>query len=318
MKLLRNSIITLIAFFAVYVGLGGIYKVELYNLAMDFEAGLSGLEEKSLALPDGEIRYYENQQEGKKPTVLLIHGFAAYKENWLRFARPLKDDFHVIALDLPGHGKSFKNPEYVYSLTNQAKWVNQFLSALEINKVHIAGNSMGGAISTLFSANYPEKVLSTTLLNPGGIQEHRPELMDYIDRGENPLVVTNAQEFSFLMDFALEQKPFVPWPITEVLAERASSLAELHHKVRQDTMPERGEAFEPVLHKVQSPTLIVWGKQDRICHYRNAEVFDRYIANSKVAILDGVGHAPMVEIPNESAAMLVEHIESGISIATVE
>ncbi len=319
-KTLAPSIILFVAvLIAAYVVAGNFYKNELYHAAVGFEANLSGLSFKTMQLADGEVHYLENDQAGHKPTVLLVHGFAAYKENWLRFARPFQSDFHVIALDLPGHGRSFNHQSLTYSLSNQVGWIHEFMQKLGVQQFHIAGNSMGGAISSLYSATYPEQILSTTLLNPSGPKGHRPVFMDYIDRGENPLVVNNAEEFDFLMDFAMEQRPFVPWPLTEVLAERASKMAPLHHKLRQDTLAERGDGFEPVLTQIKAPTLILWGKQDRICHYKNAEIFDRLIANSRVHIWDNVGHVPMIEIPKQSALMMIDHIRTtGTELATAQ
>ncbi len=109
----------LIALVLAYYGLGKAYKHEIFAGAMAFEASLSELTEKTTQISVGEISYLENQHAGNKPTVLLIHGFAAYKENWLRFARAFKDDFHVVIIDLPAHGKSVKDMSLNYSLSNQ-------------------------------------------------------------------------------------------------------------------------------------------------------------------------------------------------------
>lgn len=302
----------------VYIVLGSVYKFEMYDAAMGFEADLSELSEHKVAISIGDIHYYENKNKGIKPTVLLVHGFAAYKENWLRFARPFKEDYHVVALDLPGHGKSVQGIELTYTLSNQVGWIHEFMAELDIQEFHMAGNSMGGAITALYSATYPEQILSATLVDPAGLKDHRPILMDYLERGENPLVVSSHEDFIALMDFALEQQPFVPWPITEVSAHRASSMKTLHDKLWQDFQIEQGEAFKLELAKIKAPTLVLWGKQDKVINYKNAEVFEQHISNSKVHVWDGVGHAPMIEIPKESAAMMIAHIESGAEVAVTE
>ena len=311
MKVIARVLSVVVVVVAAYVGLGSVYKFEMYDAAMGFEAGLSELEENRVAISIGDISYYENQQKGKKPTVLLVHGFAAYKENWLRFARPFKENYHVIALDLPGHGKSIKGEELTYTITQQVAWINEFIEVLDIEKLHMAGNSMGGAITALYSATHPEKVITATLVDPAGLDDYRPILKDYLERGENPLIVNSHEDFIALMDFALEQQPFVPWPITEVSAHRASSLKALHEKLWKDFQSEKGDPFKLELEKIQAPMLIVWGKQDKVINYKNAEVFGQHIVNSKVHVWDEVGHAPMVEIPKESAAMMIEHIQSG-------
>lgn len=127
----------------------------------------------------------------------------------------------MVAVDLPGHGQSFKDMNVRYDIDDQVRYLNTILGKLNVDRFHIAGNSMGGAISALYAATYPEKVASLVLLNPAGISTHRSQMADMLDRGENPLVVSTDDDFFELMDFAMEKKPFIPWPVSSVLAEKA-------------------------------------------------------------------------------------------------
>ena len=291
-----------------YIAIASSYKFEMYDAAMDYEASLSGLSSKSIATEVGEISYYENQQLSSKPTILLVHGFGAYKENWLRFARSFKDDFHVIVVDLPGHGKSVRTLTLNYNLDNQVKWLNDFTEKLSLNQFHMAGNSMGGAITASFANNYPEKILTATLINPAGVNDYRAIMQDYLDKGVNPLVVSKPSDFSGLMDFALEKKPFVPWPITEVSALRAIELKEVHEKLWLDIKSGLYQEFKVQLKGIKAPTLIQWGEMDRVINYKNITVFEKLIPNSTAHVWSNIGHAPMIEIPYQSAELMIDHI----------
>jgi len=291
-----------------YYGLGKAYKHEIFAGAMAFEASLSELTEKTTQISVGEISYLENQHAGNKPTVLLIHGFAAYKENWLRFARAFKDDFHVVIIDLPAHGKSVKDMSLNYSLSNQVLWVHEFAQAVGLSRFHLAGNSMGGAISAVYAANYPQQVISATLMDPAGIHDHRSVMQDLLEEGNNPLVVVDTASFKRLMNFALEQPPFVPWPITQVSAERAQMLKPLHDKLFKDMQVGQGDGFKAVLKSIQVPTQVQWGEQDRVINYKNIETFSALIPNVNAHVWPNVGHAPMIEIPQESAALMLAHM----------
>ena len=292
-----------------YIGLGNVYKNEIYQGAINFEAGLSDLKERDADISVGEIVYFENAQRDKKPSVLLVHGFGANKENWLRFSRSFKDNYHVVAVDLPGHGKSVNSFDLNYSLENQVAWLHEFTQNIGLQSFHLAGNSMGGAISALYAVKYPEQVISATLIDPAGIHDFRSVMQDLIDQGDNPLVVEDTQGFNRLMNFALEQPPFVPWPITMVNAEHAKALKPLHDKLWKDMLQGQGDSFKPLLKQIRVPTLVQWGEQDRVINYKNIEVFKNLIPSVTTHVWPNVGHAPMVEIPSESAELMLSHIQ---------
>ena len=293
---------------AYYVA-GSVYPQEIYDGAIGFEAGLSELDEKQTDISIGTISYYENRQnKQQKPSVVLVHGFGAYKENWLRFARQFKDDFHVVVIDLPGHGKSVKTMELNYSLPNQMAWVNEFTTKLGIDQFHMAGNSMGGAITALYAAQYPQKILSATLLDPAGVHKHRSVMQDLLEKGVNPLVVEDHKGFNQLMDFALEQAPFVPWPMTVISAQRAKTLKPLHDKLWLDMQVHQNEYFERALKTITVPVQVQWGQQDRVINYKNIEVFETLVPQVSTHVWPQVGHVPMVEIPKQSAQLMLNHM----------
>lgn len=292
-----------------YYAVGSVYPQEMYDSAMGFEASLSELDEKQARISIGDISYYENRQnKHEKPSVLLVHGFGAYKENWIRFAREFKQDFHVVVIDLPGHGKSVQTMELDYSLPNQVAWVNELTTKLGIETFHMAGNSMGGAITALYAAKHPQQVLSATLIDPAGVHKYRSVMQDLLEKGVNPLVVEDHAGFNRLMDFALEQPPFVPWPITVVSAQRAQKLKSVHDKLWIDMNVHQNEYFEQALTTIQVPVQVQWGQQDRVINYKNIEVFESLISNVKTHVWPQVGHAPMVEIPKKSAQLMLNHM----------
>jgi pimeloyl-ACP methyl ester carboxylesterase len=69
------------------------------------------------------------------------------------------------------------------------------------------------------------------------------------------------------------------------------------------------DAFEDNLIKIKAPTLIQWGQQDRVINYKNMEVFDALIPESTAHLFADVGHAPMVEVPQQSASLMIAYIE---------
>ena len=279
-------------------------RQDIYQTAIDFERSSAGLEAASVAVGNLDIAYLRNQEMSAGDTIVMIHGFGANKDNWTRLAGHLTDDFNVYAIDLPGHGDSSKPLDIGYRLEDQAGYVAKILEALSVEDAHIMGNSMGGAITALYAANYPGKVKSAVLFDPAGMLEYESELVDLGMEGDNPLIPKKTGDFERLMEFALEKEPFVPWPIMGVMEERAIANRDINEVIFAAIRDAGFESdFRNAITRIQAPVLIIWGKEDRVINYRNGEVFAAAIPNARLELMDGIGHAPMVEAPAESAEL---------------
>ena len=282
----------------------------IYETAIGLERASAGLEADTVAVGNLDIAYLRNHQAVDGDTIVMIHGFGANKDNWTRLAGHLTDDFNVYAIDLPGHGDSSKPLDIGYRLQDQAGYVAQILEALSVDDVHIVGNSMGGAIAALYAAQYPGNVKSGVLFDPAGIVEYESELVHLVMEGDNPLIPRKPGDFERLMEFALEKEPFVPWPIMGVMEEQAIANRAVNEVIFADI---RDAGFEPdfrnAISRIKAPVLIIWGKEDRVINYRNGEVFEAAIPNARLELMEGIGHAPMVEAPADSAELLRAFIE---------
>ncbi|MEA1080667.1 alpha/beta fold hydrolase [Marinobacter qingdaonensis] len=276
----------------------------LYEAAIQLERSSSGLEATTTRVGDLDIAYLRNAEANPGDTIVMVHGFGANKDNWTRLADQLTDDFNVYAIDLPGHGDSSKPLDLGYTLDEQTEHLAGILTALGIDRFHMMGNSMGGAITALFAARYPERIKTAVLFDPAGIFEHESELVDLVREGDNPLIPSKPGDLKRLMDFALEEEPFVPWPILGVLEDKAIANQDINRVIFAAI---RDSGFEPAFRqqitRIQDPVLVVWGKQDRIIDYRNGALFVEAIPDARLELLDGIGHAPMLEAPERSAQL---------------
>ncbi len=286
------------------------FKHGVYEKAMGYERWEAGLEEKTLRVDELTVAVLEGKGRGERPTLVLVHGFGSNKEVWLRFSRHLKNDFHIVAIDLPGHGDSSKPMDKDYGISSQMAYLRAILAEIGADRPHLAGNSMGGAIITLYAARYPEEIGSITLFNPGGVYVYESELMQCLARGENPLIVKEHGDFDRLMDFSMEKKPFLPWPIASVMAEKAVANRSINDKMFSDTRRDARNDFDEVLVAVKVPALIIWGRHDRVINVENGRIFEERIPDSRLVILDDVGHAPMIETPRVSAQLMEEFVMS--------
>ena len=304
-----TSRLPVVLFLLITAILSGCSRQAIYDTAIDWERSAAGLEPDRIAVGELDIAYLRNKETVDGDTIVLIHGFGANKDNWTRLARELTDEFNVYAIDLPGHGDSSKELDLGYRFEDQVQHVARILDALNIDQAHLMGNSMGGAITALYSATFPEQVRSAVLFNPAGIFEYESELVELVTEGDNPLIPKESGDFDRLLDFALEKRPFVPWPILGVMEEKAIANRKVNQVIFAAIRDTGFESdFRTAIREVTVPVLVVWGKEDRVINYRNADLFVEAIPRSTKVILDDIGHAPMVEAPKRSAQLFRDFI----------
>nr|WP_313405544.1 alpha/beta fold hydrolase [Pseudomonas sp.] len=269
----------------------------------------AGLSHEQLTVHNLNIHYYQGGPASGE-TLVLLHGFAADKDNWLRFSRHLTQDYRVIALDMPGFGDS-DLPPGSYDVGTQAERLADILDAMGIKQAHVLGNSMGGHIAALFAARYPKRVRSLALFANAGIDSpHKSELYRLLTSGSaNPLVVKQPQDFDNLLQFVFVEPPYLPTSLKRYLGKRAMARAEHYDRVFKQLV-ERSIPLEPELAKIQAPTLLLWGRQDRVLDVSSIEVMQPLLRSSSVVIMDNVGHAPMLERPEESALLYRRFLQS--------
>jgi abhydrolase domain-containing protein 6 len=272
---------------------------QLTGLQM-IERQRAGLNLRQISVADLNIHYYEGGPSSAQ-TILMVHGFAANKDNWLRFAHHLTQDYRVIALDLPGFGASSR-PTGSYDVGTQTERLASIIDALGIKQLHLIGNSMGGHISALYAARYPHRTRSLALLDNAGITSTQPsELLLRLQHGEpNPLVVRSHGDFQHLLDFIFVQPPYLPESLKGYFAEQAISNS-AHYDQVFTHLTERYIPLEPELPKIQAPTLIIWGAEDRVLDVSSVEVMQPLLHQPRITILPDTGHAPMIERPELSA-----------------
>ncbi len=262
------------------------------------ERSNAGLKTFSIDVDGMKIKYLTG---GQGETLLLIHGFGANKDNWTRVAKHLTPHFKVIALDLVGFGESARPKGIKYSITEQMERVRTFTDILNLKSFHIGGSSMGGNISAVFAANHPGYIKSLWLIAPSGVSvAKKSELFYLVKKGKNPLIAKNKEEYNKLLDFVFYKKPFIPSPLLNAFAKEAVKNRSINEIVF-DEFKEDPIAIEKALKESEIPTLVIWGKEDRVLHYSGAKILGENLKNVTVELYEKTGHLPMIEKPEESA-----------------
>ena len=250
--------------------------------------------------------------------ALYVHGLGGSAVNWTDLMHLLADRLDGEAMDLPGFGHS-PPPEEGYRLGTHVKAVVRRIEAREAGPVHLVGNSLGGAVSTLVAASRPDLVRTLTLVSPA-LPDLRPRRGG--DRRLPLLLLPGLEGFArrALASRTPEQRARAVVELcfadpSRVSEQRmADSIAEVRRRVG---LPHEADAFTrslrglvgSYLHRgpqavwrqvasVQAPTLVVWGAQDRVVHVSGAPRAARAFPDARLLVLDGVGHVAQLERPD--------------------
>lgn len=267
--------------------------------------------ERKAVTVDGRVWPYLEGGDPSKPTLVMVHGFGADKDHWTFYAPWLTKDYHLVAPDLPGFGENDRDGELPFDVATQAARLKAFLDALGIERPHLGGNSMGGWIALRFAIDYPDRLRTLTLMNNAGIVgANESELQKLAaDRDYNPLVLANLEDADRLIAFVVRKPTHVPARLKPVIYADALKHRDLLDKifwVIADEMEEK--PLNDDLAKVKVPTLIIWGRHDKLIDVSCVAVLEAGIAGSTSHIFEDVAHVPMIEAPKATAMVQREFL----------
>jgi abhydrolase domain-containing protein 6 len=236
---------------------------------------------------------------GEGEVILFVHGYGMEKDGWDIFARRWRRAYRLMIPDLPGFGETTKTEMSVYDVPNQVKRLDRFVNVLAISSFHLVGISMGGAIAAYYAGEHPAKVKSLFLMAPAGVLSRvpSPAWRDYREEGKIVLLYKNAEQFDALLDAVFYRKPFLPRSFKRYFADKGAADYRLRGKILRDLEAGGVDILEDRLHKVQAPSLVIWGENDQILHVSGAEKFRRGLRDHRVIILKECGHVVFFDRP---------------------
>jgi 3-oxoadipate enol-lactonase len=249
------------------------------------------------------------ERSGSGPPLLLIMGMSGTRRHWSeRFLELLRADFETISYDHRGVGAS--SPlEGAFTIADLAADAAALLAALDLERAHVLGFSMGGMVAQELALAHPERITTLTLagtycggpgsaLAPQQTTRILGEAMATRDREQAVLAAwrVNVSE-SFASNVAARAR------FMEIGMSGAVSFAVVVEQMkaiaRHDTSARLGE--------IQAPTLIVHGSQDMMLPVQNARLIAQLMPLARLEIIDGVGHLFFWEQPHRAAELVLEH-----------
>jgi pimeloyl-ACP methyl ester carboxylesterase len=252
-------------------------------------------------MTDASPRLGVIETEGAGPPVVMLHGFGGGAASWEEVQRRL--GCAALAIDLPGHAGSLTYPGFG-SASFAAKAVVQELDRRGVSEFHVAGHSLGGAVAALIAIGQPSRVLSATLLAPGGLSSriNAPLLRAFAKAG-------SKEE----LEFCLTQMSAPGWAVPPKLLQSMAALREvrgqreaLGHIVERILLGEgQGAIPRAALEALTMPVTVVWGAEDAVMP---CDVLQSIPGHFHTELLPGAGHMLLDEAPERVLGAVSETI----------
>ncbi|MBK6963568.1 MAG: alpha/beta hydrolase [Bacteroidales bacterium] len=265
---------------------------------------------RKLKLDSGPEIAYVDEGKGDK-VIIFIHGLGSYLPAWKKNIEGLKSSYRCIAIDLPGYGKSSKQP-HSGKMSYYASVVKEFTEKLGLTQVTLAGHSMGGQISMVAALNYPELVKSLILVDPAGFERFTEGQKQWFRNVMTFEGVKNTAADDIQNNLAVNfynMPDDAEFMITDRIAMRQA--ADFDNYCYAVVQSVNGMVDEPVidlLPGITQPTLIIFGENDNLIPNRFlnpgktkkiAEAGKNKIPGSHLILVKKAGHFVQFEKPDE-------------------
>jgi len=271
----------------------------LYILKNQLASFMGKLSSKTI--DDGEhVWSYLEGGDRTKPSIVFLHASMGYKTLWRGLMSHLVEDFHVLAVDIPGLYLGLRHKENVYDFGAQVRYLNSFLQAVGVFKTSIVGHSMGANIGAFFAIKHPEKIERLVLTSPSGLDllADRNDFDRFFEYKQT-LFFSNYDEFYKNQTMLFHQVPNVP----RVILERRMKEVLQHRSFIIRVMDEMQDSVREVIEglaRIKSPTLAIHGAQDFLIKENTFEVLKKRLPGMKQIVLENCGHIPFLEYPRKT------------------
>lgn len=243
----------------------------------------------------GEVHILE-AGKGKPVSVLLVHGLGDLAGGtWEMLIPELVRDFHVVAVDLPGFGRSEKR-NVLYSPARYAAFLKWVVDRYAPGPLVVVGHSLGGAVALHFAASHPENLQRLILADVAGIL-HRAV---YTKELLGPMLpdLPGPVDLKALLGSIVGRLPSPPLDLDLLLSNeilRGRILGEDPAKIAALALVQAD--FSPLLGKVKTPTVILWGSDDTVTPLRTGILLEAVLPCARLQVIPQAGHVPMFDQP---------------------
>jgi pimeloyl-ACP methyl ester carboxylesterase len=269
---------------------------------------------KTINLPNGEVLAYLEMGNASGVPVVMIHGYTDSARDWVPMLPYMSKQFHLILVDIRGHGRSRK-PECCYGRLDFAYDIKLLLDALHVPKADFVGHSLGTIIIQTFAEYWPERtgrivLISSTGGMPPDAPKKEPEF-DFVSAIRNLKEPIEADS-PFMIAWWASPTPVDPDFIARERKDAAAIPLRVWLAILDQTLSgmDNYADLQRTLPRLKAPTLLIWGSKDPIMEEPMRKSLKDALPNAEVKVFDGLGHNPFWEQPAAVAKVVNAFLES--------
>ena len=271
------------------------------------------------SLPTDDVRLY-TEEYGEGDPILMVHGIGANMFAFRHLTRDLSAKHRIILVDLKGCGKSPKPCDGRYSVYDHARLICDVIKERDLRNLTIVGHSFGGSISlltALYLLHYEPQRLKRLVLIDTAVYEQR--LPFFIQLLRIPLIgelcvhsVPARLQISVVMKMAFFDTRKVSNEMISTYVDSFQKPGARYAAVEtaRQLVPADGDKVVNSYGRIFVPTLIIWGREDRLIPLSLGQKLNATIPGSRIAILDECGHIPHEEKPEETSQIIRSFLEN--------
>lgn len=251
--------------------------------------------------------YYEHYKNADKQSLVLIHGFLSSTFSFRKLIPLLKNDFNLIAVDLPPFGRSEKSKKFIYSYKNMAEVVLELIQLLNVKNPILVGHSMGGQISLYAAKQRPELIKKVVLLCSSG----------YLKKSPPSLIFGTHVPYFYLYIKHWISKQGVLKNLANVVHDRSLIDQEMIEGYMKPFLDDQifmamtrlirhreGDLSTADLNSIETPSLLIWGEEDKVVPIQIGHRLHGDLPDSRFFSLKKTGHL----VPEENPAYVSDKI----------
>lgn len=260
-----------------------------------------------------------NETERPRKQVVFIHGLGSSSDRWLDIPDALSIfDYHCMAIDLPGFGKSGKPKDMDYTISKFAEVLSDFIHTVCVQekgaqhgcRVSLIGHSLGGYVAMRVALGNPQLVDRLILIDSSGMLQGPTKLLrEYLDAAMHP----SQEKVRAVFEQMVADPTRIPDSLVRAFIYRMSSGEAKHafkSALENSANTQIGIEGLKAIGDSGIPTLILWGEKDRVIPVEHCDVFRGAIRNSGAVIIKDAGHAPFAEKPALVSGILQAFLDS--------
>jgi pimeloyl-ACP methyl ester carboxylesterase len=231
------------------------------------------------------VRLFRGGSEGGAgPPVVFLHGAGGHT-GWMPFLDDLSRDFAVFAPEHPGFGQS-DDPPWLDDIADLAYFHLDLLRALDLDRVHLVGTSLGGWVAAEMAVRNTARIASLTLVGAVGITAGGQTIPDIFRMPEDE----NLRRYYADQERAAQRLGDLARADFRVVVKNRATVTRLAYRPRF-----HNPGLAKWLHRIDVPSLLLWGEADRLVPPAFGEAYRELIPGARLVVLPGAGHAPFDE-----------------------